>query len=159
MDYTYENLEQEPCLDFIVTSVLYSAMTDKALEGQRFDWLTPEEDDGTLHVTFESELSVDDKAIFDGIVTASLGKTRITKDRETIMAEILTAAQLSGDPTQLPRLLDALDNYTSIPVSLDNCNYPLARSRVDKALADGAITEADRTLVNACIPESEFTLA
>jgi hypothetical protein len=155
MDYSYENLAQEPCLDFVATAIFYSeTMTNKTITGQRFDWLNEEMTDGTLVVTFQNELSVDDKALLDGFVTASLGKVRITKCRQEIMREILYAAM--GDQVQLGRLLDALDNYTSIPVALDNCNYPLARQRVLKCEADGAITEADRILVFQFIPEEEF---
>lgn len=157
MDYTYDNLTQEPCLDYIASAIFYSeTMTDKAMVSQRFDWLDDEQTSGRLVAKFQNELSVDDKALLDGFVTASLGKVRVTKCRQEIMREILYAAM--GDQLQLGRLLDALDNYTSIPVALDNCNYPLARQRVLKCEADGAITEADRILVFQFIPEDEFEM-
>jgi len=157
MDYTYENLTQEPCLDYISSSVFYSeTMTDKLITAQRFDW-NEDETSGILIVTFQNELSIDDKTILDGFVTESLGKIRVTKCRQEIMREILFAAM--GDQTQLARLLNALDNYTSIPVALDNCNYPLARQRVEKALTDGAITAGDRDLVFLFVPESEYQVA
>lgn len=73
MLYEYENIVDEPNLatcdeeGVLISGIHYdvgnSAMTDKAIEG--CTWF---QRDSKLEVTFTNELSVDDKAILDGIV-------------------------------------------------------------------------------------------
>jgi len=148
-EYAYEDLAQLACLSYVEIEVPLSAMTNKVIADIS---LHPEQ--MWLKVWFDEVLSVEDKTVLDGIVASSLGKKRIKKTREDIMAEILTAA--SPDPEQLSRLLDALDAYPSMAIALDNRNYALARMRVEKVYVDGAITLTDRDLVLATIPTSEW---
>lgn len=74
---------------------------------------------------------------------------KISDDRKVILRNIMLTAEQTE---QLPRLLDALDNYPSFLAALDNANWDLARSRVDKAKTEGKITQDDYNLVNLNIP-------
>jgi hypothetical protein len=65
MDYLYENIATEPDLTGIHTDVEASAMTDKNIEGCRWD-----EEPETLLVVWQDELSAGDKTILDGIVAS-----------------------------------------------------------------------------------------
>ncbi len=151
MEYPYENLGDKPCLEYIKQTVAASAMANKDIGRQGAD----EEDDEkwTLVVTFDEELITGDLAILNGIVVDSLGKVQVRKSREKIMGEILS---LVTSEAQLSRLLDALDDYTSMAIALDNLNYDLARMRVQKVMDDGAIEEADRDLIFSTIPTASF---
>jgi len=149
MKYRYDNLVPLACLAYVEDKVHTSAMTDKAYTDIS---LNPEE--GWLDIWFDTNLSVGDKTILDGIVSDSQGIILIKKPRTRIMAEILFTAE--PDPAQLSRLLDALDSYPSVAIALDGMNYELARMRVAKVLADGAITEDDYDLVMAIIPASKY---
>ncbi|RLI87989.1 MAG: hypothetical protein DRP01_00115 [Archaeoglobales archaeon] len=140
-----------PCFAYIDEYLGLSSMANKDMVDIS---VNPEQ--RWLKVWFDPELSVADKALFDTIVADSLGKISVKKSREAIMAEILTAA--SSDQEQMGRLLDALDDYTSMSIALDGRNYALARSRVQKVYLDGKITEADRDLVLACIPADSYVL-
>ncbi len=151
-EYYYGDLAQAVCLSYIEQKLPLTAMANKVVADISFN---PEE--SWLKVWFDEALSPADKTIFDGLVADSLGKKRIKKTREDIMAAILTAA--SPDSAQLTRLLDALDAYPSMAIALDNLNYALARARVEKVYTDGAITLADRDLVLATIPEHSFEVA
>jgi len=148
-EYVYPDLAKVPCLNYIRAYIAKSEMTDKNMTD-----ISYHVDEHWLKVWFGASLSAADKDLLDGIVADSLGMRVIKKTREAIMAEILTLA--SVDPAQVGRLLDALDNYTSMAVALDNLNYSLARMRVQKVYADGAITEADMNLVLSCIPTSDY---
>ena len=66
MVYTYEDKDTQPDLVGIAEGVAASEMTDKEIEGCRWD-----EDPKTLEVYFVNELSVDDKAILDTIVSSN----------------------------------------------------------------------------------------
>ena len=48
--------------------------------------------------------------------------------------------------------MDALDSSATLLAALDNFNYILARSRVDKLVTDEKITEDDKTLIFQYIP-------
>jgi hypothetical protein len=73
------------------------------------------------------------------------------KSRQNILNEILAAAE----PTvQLPRMLNALDKYPSFIAALDGYNYPLARTRLDLAVANTDITQDDYDLADSKIPSS-----
>lgn len=149
-EYKYEDLTAIPNQAYIDTYLVTSAMTNKNMVDISFN---PEE--MWLKVWFDLELSAEDKTIFDGIVSDSLGKVKVVRRREAIMSDILIAA--TPDSEQLSRLLDALDDYTSMAIALDNLNYALARSRVEKVYTDGRITEDDRNLVLTYIPTEAYT--
>lgn len=146
--YEYLNLTEIPCQPYIEQYVAASAMLNTNLVDISYH---PEEK--WLKVWFDPELDASDKTMLDGIVADSKGKTKIIKRREVIMSEILVSAT---SQEQLGRLLDAIDSYTSMAIALDNLNYALARSRVEKVYTDGAITEADRDLVLLTIPTAEY---
>jgi len=63
MDYDYEGKETQPDLDGIEMGIADSEMTNKSVTGCSW-W----EEVALLRVTFETELSVDDKEILDQIV-------------------------------------------------------------------------------------------
>jgi hypothetical protein len=154
--YEYENPAADPCIPYIKAAITASEISHKDYGGST--WIPANGGgDGMLTVFWHTALNVTDKGILDGIVTASLGLVPVRKERSKIMDDIFWTA--SADPTQLNRLLDALDNYTSVPVALDNYNYALARARVQKVFEDGKITEADRDMVLSFIPENEYVPA
>jgi hypothetical protein len=64
MTYTYTLVSESPDLDFIHIQVASSLMVDKQIDYCRYD-----EDLCLLQVIFINELSVEDKAILDQIVT------------------------------------------------------------------------------------------
>jgi len=72
-----------------------------------------------------------------------------SKPRGKIMKEIL---ENSEPVTQLPRMLAGLDLNASILAALDNDNYLLTSSRLQKALDAGDIIAADKTLVEDTFP-------
>jgi hypothetical protein len=80
-----------------------------------------------------------------------IDKTAIVagKGRIQILNEIMAACEPAE---QLPRMLDALDKYPSFIAALDNFNYPLARSRLNKALNAADILQADYDLCDGKIP-------
>jgi len=122
-------------------AITSSDMTDKSV--QRID------KEGTdLKITFEASLDAGDKTILDGLVGSAIDVIK-DKTRNTIMTEILMTSEQT---TQLPRMLSALDKYPSFAVFLDNFNYPMARMRMQLALANGDITQADYDLIDVVIP-------
>ncbi len=151
IEYAYTDLAALPCFAYIDDYLAASEMTNKNMVDIS---MHPEE--MWLKVWFDVALSAEDKALFDTIVTDSLGKVKVVKRREAIMAEILSSV---SSQEQLGRLLNALDDYTSMAIALDNLNYDLARLRVQKVTDDGAITEADRDLVYSTIPLNAFEVA
>jgi len=84
-------------------------------------------------------------------------RTKFTpKNRKKIMREVIKAADDNNEDangnTQRERLLDSLDVHTSVLAALDNENYLLASSRIEKALLNGEIEQADKDLVESFFP-------
>jgi len=146
--YQYTGLGGVPCLEYVKTYIGYSAITHKDYAGASWS-----QDEGILSVLWETALDASDKAILDGIVSASINKKRVEKARIEIMSDIFWSC---ADQEQLGRLLNAVDIVPSFVVALDNGNYPLARSRVALVYSQEHITEADYNLVMSIVPEEEF---
>lgn len=88
---------------------------------------------------------------FDGNDYVIVVRSTFTdKGRENILHEVLKDKE--GDPPTLARLLDALDIHSSVLAALDNHNYTLASSRLQKAVDDLDITTDDKTDIEAFFP-------
>lgn len=149
--YTYENLSPDPCTPYITTQVMYGAMGSMDLGVMNWSSETK-----ILTIAWGHELSIEEKAVLDALVAASLGKVRVSKDRGKIMDEIFWTAYSQGGIGRVVELCDGLDHVSSMLAALDNMNYPLARQRVGKALSEGWITQADCDLALSKIPENEY---
>lgn len=144
-EYIYNDVPtSRPDLQDFVSDVRASDMTNKKI--RRADWNA---DEDTLVVNFDADLSSADKTILDTLVS-EITAIKENKDRSQIMAEILGGAT---SQEQLVRLLDAMDSYgTSFIACLDNLNYSLAMTRVQRALDAAAITQADYDLIDSIVP-------
>lgn len=152
MIYTYESLDPSPCVQYLFTQVYYGAVEWQTDIGD-VNW---ESATRTLTVQWGHELTPAQKAILDGIVAASLGLTRVSKERVKIMDEIFWTAFSEGGFPRVVALCDGLDKVPSLLAALDNFNYPLAHQRLGYALAQGWISQADHDLAASRIPPGEY---
>lgn len=72
------------------------------------------------------------------------------KSRVELLGEILSSV---SSIEQQDRLIDALDNYPSFAIALDNDNYALARSRAQKAMDTNKLIQEDLNLIYGILPE------
>ena len=151
--YTYDSLPDQPCTEYIQSQVDYGLIGGDRGIGQ-MDWTGENE---TLVIQWDHDLSVENKALLDAAVVASCTKQMVSKSREAIVEQIFWMCLADPEyPAQLGRLLNAFDVVPSMTLALDNLNFPLARSRVQKCVTDGLITEADRDLVFTVMPSENF---
>ena len=106
-------------------------------------------EDDNCRCLFKNNLDATNKGYLDAIIAAHDGTQLEYPNRTKILNDILTNV---SSQEQLNRLMDALDSSATLIAALDNFNYLLARSRVDKLVADEKITEDDRTLIFMYIP-------
>lgn len=149
--YTYENMDVEPCLAYILNQVYYGVVGQYDIGSMGWDSGTQ-----VLTVEWGHDLAPAEKAALDGVVTASVGKVRIYKDRPKIMDEIFWEAAANGGMPRVIALCDGLDKVPSLMAALDNYNYPLAQQRLGYALSQTWITQADHDLALSKIPEHEY---
>jgi len=120
------------------------------------------ENDGTFNSGTETyKTDIPDaaliKKVYGGDFTRWNGSNYVTisrtalvlKERGIICAEALIEAE---QVTQKPRILDGLDNHSTIALCLDAFDYIGASSRLEKAVADGDLLTADRTLIESKFP-------
>jgi hypothetical protein len=147
--YEYDSLPGVPCLPFIQTRIAYGVVGSRDVEGISWEGAAT-----ILRIEWKTPLDSAKKALLDSLVQDSVGKVQVSRSREDIVNDIFWSCY--SDPAQLGRLLNAFDVVPSMALALDNLNYALARSRVAKCYDDGLITDADRDLLLAKIPENEF---
>lgn len=159
MAYSYEYTKSgEPCIPMIREEVAASEMSEKTIL-RFYDAVRtrPVKTEPPTSVTFKvemnSELSVEDKAILDSIIDASIGKHRVTESARTILGNLFESC---ADQAQQMRLLAALDKRPSFDRAIENQNFPLAYTLMAMSLADGDIIEADVTLIESIVPASKW---
>jgi hypothetical protein len=141
----------EPCLPYILNQVYYGVVGQYDIGDMSWDSGTK-----ILTVQWGHELEPSEKVALDGVVTASIGKARIYKERTKIMDEIFWAAAADGGMPRVINLCNGLDKVPSLMAALDNYNYPLAQQRLGYALAQGWVTQVDHDLALSKIPEHEY---
>jgi len=144
VDYIYSSLPTvNPDLKAFVESVKNSDMSDKGIQTLHY-----EKENTQLKVVFGTDLSTGDKTKLDNLVS-EMTPVKHELDRVSILGQILSNAV---DQAQVDRLLDGLNSYPAFAFCLDNFNYPLAMTQVQKALDDEIITQDDYDLINSYIP-------
>ena len=142
-DYPISDTEYDTCdpgkLDIEIVAALPTKTVDHI-----------DVDSTNVRIFMGQSLSLEDEIILYSVFIAHDGRLISQKDRNTIMTEILYAAEPTA---QLPRLLAALDSYPSFAIFLDNFNYPYARMRMQYAMSLGAITQDDYDLIDSVVPE------
>jgi hypothetical protein len=154
----YYTKTKNPCVEMIRENVAASEMVEKGLlkffDGSRTrDPVTRELQEVTFKVEFENELSVDDKAIFDGLVDESLDKHKVNKNARVLLGDLFEAC---ADQGQQMRLLAALDKRPSFDRAIQNQNFELAHTIKGLSFADGDINQDDVDLIDQKIPASKW---
>lgn len=145
-EYLYDNLSKPVCIRYVRDYIAASSMTNKDILD-----LSSHPVALWFKVWFSVDLSTGDKTILDSIIASGVGKVQVKEKSDTIISKIFKAAE---PITQLPRLLDMFDISLTFSRALDAFNYPVAKLRIEKLLAEGKILQEDRDLVIGFIPDN-----